>query len=71
MAPIFRPKDGGPIEPGDGSDTMQRPGRVLHNRDDEHDCACFTVRDGNGQAFAYVYCEEKPGRRAAAKLLRM
>jgi hypothetical protein len=30
--------------------------------------ACFTVRDKNGQAFAYVYFEEEPGRRTAAKL---
>jgi hypothetical protein len=28
--------------------------------------ACFIVRDGNGQALAYVYCEDEPGRRAAA-----
>jgi hypothetical protein len=29
------------------------------------------VRDsGGGQALAYVYYEEEPGRRAAAKLLR-
>jgi len=26
--------------------------------------------DANGQALAYVYCEEEPGRRAAAHLLR-
>ena len=31
--------------------------------------ACFIVRDGNGQAVAYVYFEDEPGRRAAAKLL--
>jgi len=31
--------------------------------------ACFIVRDGNGQALAYVYFEEEPGRRTAAKLL--
>jgi hypothetical protein len=31
--------------------------------------ACFIVRDGSGQALAYVYCEDEPGRRAAAKLL--
>jgi hypothetical protein len=31
--------------------------------------ACFIVRDKNGQALAYVYFEEEPGRRAAAKLL--
>jgi hypothetical protein len=28
--------------------------------------ACFIVRDANGQALAYVYCEHEPGRRAAA-----
>ena len=27
------------------------------------------VVDATGQALAYVYCEEKPGRRAAAHLL--
>ena len=27
------------------------------------------VRDHNGQALAYVYFEDEPGRRAAAKLL--
>jgi hypothetical protein len=31
--------------------------------------ACFIVRDASGQALAYVYFEEEPGRRAAAKLL--
>ena len=31
--------------------------------------ACFIVRDANGQARSYVYFEEEPGRRAAAKLL--
>ena len=31
--------------------------------------ACFIVRDESGQALAYVYFEEEPGRRAAAKLL--
>jgi hypothetical protein len=35
---------------------------------DEHD-ECFIVRDANGQALAYVYFEEEPGRRTAAKLL--
>jgi hypothetical protein len=29
----------------------------------------FIVRDANWQALAYVYFEEEPGRRAAAKLL--
>jgi len=31
--------------------------------------ACFIVRDNDGQALAYVYCEDEPGRRSAAKLL--
>ena len=31
--------------------------------------ACFIVRDHNGQAPAYVYFEDEPGRRSAAKLL--
>jgi hypothetical protein len=30
---------------------------------------CFIVRDANGQALAYVYFEDEPGRRSAAKLL--
>jgi len=31
--------------------------------------ACFVVIDGGGQKLAYVYYEEEPGRRSAAKLL--
>ena len=31
--------------------------------------ACFIVSDANGQALAYVYYEEEPGRRSAAKLM--
>jgi hypothetical protein len=31
--------------------------------------ACFVVRDRNGQQLAYVYFENEPGRRSAAKLL--
>ena len=30
---------------------------------------CFIVRDANGQALAYVYFDNEPGRRSAAKLL--
>jgi hypothetical protein len=36
---------------------------------DEANNACFIVRDGTGQALAYVYFEDEPGRRSAAKLL--
>lgn len=37
---------------------------------DETD-ACFIVKGKNGQALAYVYFEDEPGRRAAAKLLTL
>ena len=36
--------------------------------EDKND-ACFIVRDGNGQAVAYVYYEDEPGRRSAANLM--
>jgi hypothetical protein len=35
----------------------------------EEQDACFVVRDHNGQQLAYVYFEEEPGRRSAARLL--
>jgi hypothetical protein len=31
--------------------------------------ACFIVRDHNGQALAYLYYGNEPGRRATANLL--
>ena len=31
--------------------------------------AAFVVKDGSGQKVTYVYYEEEPGRRSAAKLL--
>ena len=30
---------------------------------------CFVVRDHNGQALAYVYFEDEPGRQSTAKML--
>jgi hypothetical protein len=38
---------------------------------DEHNDACFIVRDKTGQALAYFYFEKSPGRRSAAKLLKI
>jgi hypothetical protein len=35
----------------------------------EEQSACFVVGDSVGQAFAYVYFEDEPGRRSAVKLL--
>ena len=36
---------------------------------EEYNNACFIVRDNNGQQLAYVYFEDEPGRRSAAKFL--
>jgi hypothetical protein len=36
---------------------------------EEYNDACFIVRVHGGQQLAYVYFEEEPGRRSAAKLL--
>jgi hypothetical protein len=36
---------------------------------EEYNRSCFIVRDNNGQALAYVYFENEPGRRTAAGLL--
>jgi hypothetical protein len=35
----------------------------------EANASCFIVKDNNGQALAYVYFEQGPGRRTAANLL--
>jgi hypothetical protein len=36
---------------------------------EEHNDACFIVKDASRQALAYFYFEEEPGQRSAAKLL--
>ena len=41
------------------------PSRTIEELND----ACFVVSDAYGQKLAYVYFEDEPGRRAAAKLL--
>jgi endo-1,4-beta-D-glucanase Y len=35
----------------------------------EEQDACFVVIDNSGQKLSYVYFEDEPGRRSAAKLL--
>ena len=36
---------------------------------EDHNDACFIVKDHDGHALAYVYYEEEPGRRSAANLM--
>ena len=36
---------------------------------EENNNACFIVKDATGQALAYFYFEDEPGRRSVAKLL--
>ena len=36
---------------------------------EEANAACFIVKDNDGQALAYVYFEQEPGRRTVANLL--
>jgi len=48
---------------------MPQPRRFPPPWSVEETPACFIVRDNDGQALAYVYCEDEPGRRSAAKLL--
>jgi hypothetical protein len=43
--------------------------RQTHNGPVEETSACFVLRDSNDQQLAYVYFEDEPGRRSAAKLL--
>jgi hypothetical protein len=53
----------------DRRDVMPGSLRFPPPRTAEETDACFIVRDLNGQALAYVYFEEEPGRRSAANLL--
>jgi hypothetical protein len=48
---------------------MQKPRRFPPPWSVEETDACFVVRDHSGQQLAYVYFEDEPGRRSAAKLL--
>jgi hypothetical protein len=36
---------------------------------EDHNDACFIVKDRNRRALAYVYYVEEPGRRSAANLM--
>ena len=45
------------------------PRRYPPPRSVEETAACFIVKDSDGQALSYIYCEDEPVRRSAAKLL--
>ena len=65
--PGARPRHGPPPHQGSGMTPPRRfpPPWTI----DEMNNACYIVRDKNGQALAYVYYEQEPGRRSAANLL--
>jgi hypothetical protein len=52
-----------------GGNLLVQARRFTPTWDIEDNGACFIVKDHNGQAPAYVYYEDEPGRRSAAKLL--
>jgi hypothetical protein len=51
------------------SGDVERPTGCAHSRPEILKSYRRRVGDRNGQALAYVYYEEEPGRRSAAKLL--
>ena len=53
----------------EAEETMTPPRRFPAPWNIEDNNACFIIRDRGGQALAYVYYEEEPGRRSAANLL--
>jgi hypothetical protein len=53
-----------PGEPRTASHRFPPPGTVVEETD-----ACFIVKDRGGMSLTYVYFEEEPGQREAAKLL--
>ena len=48
---------------------MPSPSASRHPGPLKRTAPCFIVLDHNGQALAFVYCEDEPGRRTTAKLL--
>jgi hypothetical protein len=48
---------------------MMKPRRFPAPWSAEETEACFIVKDSGGQKLAYIYFEDEPGRRSAAKLL--
>ncbi|MGA9893514.1 MAG: hypothetical protein WBQ55_14420 [Xanthobacteraceae bacterium] len=48
---------------------MSAPRRFPPSWSVKETLACFIVKDSAGQALSYVYYEDEPGRRSAAKLL--
>jgi hypothetical protein len=55
--------------PSDSPPMQDQPRRFPPPWDIEDNGACFIARDRSGQALCHVFCENEPGRRAAAGLL--
>ena len=60
-----------PLRSDEANRTEMEPRRFPPPWAVEETEACFIVKDHAGQALAYAYFEEEPGRRAAAKLLTL